>query len=125
MATRPQRYEPRSARCSPSVPSFEPVDISPVTRTLADGSVVAGLPEPGPGSAAPVAPQPVGVAYPGPMGADERVVLLHDPEVRQLIEGLAEALAVRVAVLADLETPDGAAELERLVERAREALARD
>jgi flagellar biosynthesis component FlhA len=59
------------------------------------------------------------------MGADERVVLLHDPEVRQLIEGLAEALAVRVAVLADLETPDGAAELERLVERAREALARD
>lgn len=101
------------------------MDLSPVTRTLADGSVVAGLPEPGTGSAATVSPPPVGVAYPGPMTTPERVVMLHDPEVRQLIEDLVEALAERVAVLADLETPDGAAERERLVERVQVVLARD
>jgi len=101
------------------------VDLSPVTRTLADGSVVAGLPEPGTGSAASVSPSPVGVAYPGSMTAPERVVMLHDPEVRQLIEDLVDALAERVAVLADLETPDGAAERQALVERVQVILARD
>jgi len=101
------------------------MDLSPVTRTLADGSVVAGLPEPGTGPAGPVSHSPVGVAYPGPMTAPERVVMLHDPEVRQLIEDLVNALAERVAVLADLEIPDGAVERERLVERVQVILARD
>jgi hypothetical protein len=51
--------------------------------------------------------------------------MLHDPEVRQLIEDLVDALAERVAVLADLETPDGAAERQALVERVQVILARD
>jgi hypothetical protein len=117
--------DPRPARRSTAVYQLEFVDLSPVTRTLADGSVVAGLPEPGTGSAAAVSPSPVGVAYPGPMTAPERVVMLHDPEVRQLIEDLVEALAERMAVLADLETSDGAAEHRRLVERVQVVLARN
>lgn len=100
------------------------MDLSPVTRTLADGAVVAGLPDARTGPPAQDPPPPVGVAYNGTMGAAERVVLLHDPEVRQLIEDLVEALAERVAVLADLETPDGAAWRKRLVERVQVVLAR-
>jgi len=124
MATR-ARHDPRPAGHFDVVHSLEPVDLSPVTRTLADGSVVAGLPDARSGSAPSVSPPPVGVAYPGPMTAPERVVMLHDPEVRQLIEDLVDALAERVAVLADLETTDGAAQRKRLVERVQVVLARN
>jgi len=101
------------------------MDLSPVTRTLADGAVVAGLPDARTGTPAQDPPPPVGVAYNGPMGAVERVVLLHDLEVRELIEELLSALKDRIDDLNSLEFPDllrVPLDIERRVERI---LARD
>jgi len=101
------------------------VALSPVTRTLADGAVVAGLPEHGAGPAPTSPPIPIGVAYPGPMGASERVVKLLDPEVRQLIEGLVdEVLRLSSGLMAVF--PEGHADkLCCLLTKAEQTLARD
>lgn len=101
------------------------MDLSAVTRTLADGSVVAGLPDARTGPPAQDPPPPVGVAYSSPMGAAERVVLLHDPEVRQLIGDLVDELHERARQMGELETEAQQELRASLDDRAAEILARD
>jgi len=101
------------------------VDLSPVTRTLADGSIVAGMPDNGASTTTTTTHLPVGVAYPGPMGASERVVKLIDPEVRQLIDELVdEVLRLTQGLMAVL--PEGHADkLFDLLTKSQQVLARD
>jgi hypothetical protein len=59
------------------------------------------------------------------MGAAERVVLLHDPEVRQLIGDLVDELHERARQMGELETEAQQELRASLDDRAAEILARD